>query len=110
MPSVKPSQIRRSFLFIFALNLLFFPSSKIFAHEISGYVAGEIRLFPNDALHSGQNEQSSSFFVQPEYYHEFETGSSFTFVPFFRSIAVIRNAHILMYVNSLTYGSKKISN
>ncbi|MBT7272890.1 MAG: hypothetical protein HN885_07820 [Nitrospina sp.] len=81
---VKPSQILRSFLFVFVLNLLFFPPSKIFAHEISGYVAGEIRLFPNDALHSGQNEQSSSFFIQPEYYHEFKTGSSFTFVPFFR--------------------------
>ena len=84
MPSVKPSKIRRAFLFIFVLNLLFFPLSKIFAHEISGYVAGEIRLFPNDALHSGQSEHSTSFFVQPEYYHEFETGSSFTFVPFFR--------------------------
>ena len=84
MPLVKPSQILRSLLFIFVLNLLFFPPSKIFAHEISGYVAGEIRLFPNDALHSGQKEQSSSFFIQPEYYHEFKTGSSFTFVPFFR--------------------------
>jgi len=84
MLSVRPPKTRYAFLFIFVLTFLFFPLSKIFAHEISGYVAGEIRLFPNDALHSGQNEQSSSLFFQPEYYHEFDTGSSFTFVPFFR--------------------------
>ena len=84
MSSVKPSQIRRAFLLALFLSLLFPHFSKLFAHEISGYVSGEIRLFPNDALHSGQNEQSSSLFFQPEYYHEFETGSSFTFVPFFR--------------------------
>ena len=84
MLSARPPKTRYAFLLIFVLNLLFFPLSKVFAHEISGYVAGEIRLFPNDALHSGQNEQSSSLFFQPEYYHEFETGSSFTFVPFFR--------------------------
>ena len=84
MLSVRPPKTRYAFLFIFVLTFLFFPLSKIFAHEISGYVAGEIRFFPNDALHSGQNEQSSSLFFQPEYYHEFDTGSSFTFVPFFR--------------------------
>jgi hypothetical protein len=84
MPLVKLHQIRYVFLFTIAFSLLFCPLPKSFAHEVSGYAAGEARFFPNDALYSGQNEQSSSFFIQPEYYHEFETGSSFTFVPFFR--------------------------
>jgi len=53
-------------------------------HELSGYVEGEIRLFPHDPLYFGQQDQSASLAFQPEYYHEFESGSSFTFVPFFR--------------------------
>ena len=53
-------------------------------HELSGYVEGEIRLFPHDPLYFGQQDQSASLAFQPEYYHEFESGSSFTFVPFLR--------------------------
>ena len=84
MPSVKPPRIRWAFLFILAASFLFRPLPKVFAHEVAGYAAGEVRLFPNDALYSGQNDQSSSFVIQPEYYHEFESGSSFAFTPFFR--------------------------
>jgi len=54
------------------------------AHELSGYVEGEVRLFPENPNHAGQRDQSASLAFQPEYYHEFESGSSFTFVPFFR--------------------------
>lgn len=52
--------------------------------EISGYVGGQVRLFPNNSLYEGQNEHSVSVVAQPEYYKEFDDGSSFTFVPFFR--------------------------
>jgi len=54
------------------------------AHEFSGFIGAETRLFPNSALHLGQKDDSISFVAQPEYYHEFEDGSSFTFVPFYR--------------------------
>ncbi|MEO2044456.1 MAG: hypothetical protein ABGX43_07620 [Nitrospinaceae bacterium] len=54
------------------------------AHEFSGFIGAETRLFPNSALHLGQKDDSISFVAQPEYYHEFEGGSSFTFVPFYR--------------------------
>ena len=84
MPSAKPTRTRRAFLFILAVSILLCPLPKVFAHEVAGYATGEVRLFPNDALHSGQDDQSSSFVIQPEYYHEFESGSSFAFTPFFR--------------------------
>ncbi|MHC4808046.1 MAG: hypothetical protein ACYTBX_17555, partial [Planctomycetota bacterium] len=54
------------------------------AHELSGYVAAEGRAFFNDALFGGQERDNFSFAFQPEYYHEWESGSSFLFVPFLR--------------------------
>lgn len=54
------------------------------AQEFSGFATGEARLFPNAALHPGQDDQSASFAVQPEFYYEWEGGSSFTLVPFYR--------------------------
>lgn len=54
------------------------------AHELSGYVEGEVRLFPENPNFTGQRDQSASLTFKPEYYHEFESGSSFIFVPFFR--------------------------
>ena len=54
------------------------------AHELSGYVAVEGRGFPNDPLYPEQERNNASFALQPEYYHEWENGSSFTFVPFAR--------------------------
>ncbi|MBL4664689.1 MAG: hypothetical protein JKY23_01830 [Nitrospinaceae bacterium] len=71
-------------MFVLAVLALFRPPVKVFAHEISGFVTGEVRLFQNEALFPGQSNQSASFALQPEYYHEFESGSSFTFVPFLR--------------------------
>ncbi len=53
-------------------------------HELSGYVEGEVRLFPHDPLYFGQTDQSASLAFKPEYYHEYENGSSFIFVPFLR--------------------------
>ncbi len=67
-----------------AVVLGFVGALPAFAHEFSGYVAGEVRLFPENPNHAGQRDPSASFSAQPEYYHEFESGSSFTFVPFYR--------------------------
>ena len=82
-----PTQIRTAPI-LFALSFclaLIFAFGMASAHEFSGYVAGEARVFANDALHPGQEDHSASFALQPEYYHEWEGGSSFTFVPFFRA-------------------------
>lgn len=54
------------------------------AHEFSGYVSAEHRLFFNDPLYPGQEKNSTSAAFQFEYYHAWETGSSFLFVPFGR--------------------------
>lgn len=84
---LKAKSIRCSFFsgFLFAITCTLF-SLVVFAEEaeISGYVGGQVRLFPNNSLYEGQNEHSVSVVAQPEYYKEFEDGSSFTFVPFFR--------------------------
>ncbi len=56
----------------------------VFAHEFSGFVGGEARVFAQSAIQPGQKDHSASFVLNPEYYHEFDNGSSFTFVPFFR--------------------------
>ncbi len=71
------------------ITLLFFVFSLInqpimFANELSGFVAVESRGFFNDALFPDQKRDNASFALQPEYYHEWESGSSFTFVPFAR--------------------------
>ena len=69
----------------FLIAIMFFITvSDSQAHEFSGFVGAEARLFPNSARYLGQEDQSASFVAQPEYYHEFESGSSFTFVPFYR--------------------------
>jgi len=54
------------------------------AHEFTGYASGQTRLFANSAQFSGQNDQSASFAIQPEYYHEFESGSSLALTLFYR--------------------------
>jgi len=52
--------------------------------KISGYVSGEARLFFQDALFPGQQDQDVSAAAQPEYYHKWTGGSAFTFTPFGR--------------------------
>ena len=68
---------------LFVLSLLGIPAA-CQAHELSGYAAVEARLFFHDPLYTGQETSSGSFVFQPEYYHEWENGSSFLFVPFGR--------------------------
>ena len=54
------------------------------AGEISGYVSVEARAFFHDALFDGQEDNNGSLAAQPEYYHQWDNGSSLTFVPFGR--------------------------
>ena len=54
------------------------------AGEISGYVSVEARPFFYDSLFGGQVRCNGSIAAQPEYYHEWDNGSSLTFVPFGR--------------------------
>ncbi len=69
----------------FLLSLIiYFAPGFVAGHEFSGFVSGEARVFANDALYPGQEDHSASLSFQPEYYHEWDGGSSFTFVPFFR--------------------------
>ncbi len=51
----------------------------------SGYVATELRLFPQKPLASNQHDENLSLAVEPEYYQEWDGGrQSLTFVPFLR--------------------------
>ncbi len=52
--------------------------------EFSGYIAAESRLFLKDPILNAQKRDSASIAVRPEYYREWDSGSSFTFVPFAR--------------------------
>ena len=82
MSAFKPTIIRAITL---SLAGLFLSTSICEAHELTGYVSAETRLYPNSARYLGQEDHSASFVIKPEYYHEFEDGSSFTFVPFYRT-------------------------
>ena len=59
-------------------------TSRPLAFELSGYIAVEGRLFFHDAQFPGQERDSASLALQPEFYHEWENGSSFLFTPFGR--------------------------
>lgn len=54
------------------------------AFELSGYMTAEARLFFKDPLFDEQEKGSTSIAAQPEFYHEWESGSSFIFTPFAR--------------------------
>jgi len=66
--------------FIFLLILFV----NVEAHQIRGKVSIQTRLFLNDPIHSGQENHSFSLTAAPEYFHQFDDGSLFTFLPFFR--------------------------
>lgn len=59
-------------------------ASCVSANEFSGHVAVEGMVFFEDAQFPGQERDTVSGALQLEYYHEWENGSSLTFVPFGR--------------------------
>ena len=54
------------------------------SHELSGYILVEGRLFFEDPLFPEQKKNNTSVAIQPEYYHEWENGSSFAATLFAR--------------------------
>jgi hypothetical protein len=60
------------------------PFSLAQGYEFSGHVTAEGRVFVNDPLFPGQKRNSASLALQPEFYHEWENGSSFTITLFAR--------------------------
>lgn len=54
------------------------------AGKLSGWAQAEGRYFLKEPLYEGQDKDSASAAVQPEFYHEWKGGGSFTFVPFYR--------------------------
>jgi hypothetical protein len=73
---------------LFAIILLLvsggITASMVTAHEFSGFVAAEGRYFFHDPLFPEQERNDASLAFQPEYYHEWENGSSFTATLFAR--------------------------
>ncbi len=71
------------FLYIFTILCLILEAQ---AGEWSGYIAGELRYFPESPLSNDQYEGANfSLSAQPQYSHEWDDGDqSFTFVPFVR--------------------------
>jgi hypothetical protein len=54
------------------------------ASELSGRVGAEATAFFSSPLLTEQQWHSASLVLEPEYYHEWSGGSSFTLVPFVR--------------------------
>lgn len=63
--------------------LIFFVSPAV-AHEFSGYLEVEGRLFFDDPQSTEQRRHNGSLALQPEYYHQLQNDSSFTLTPFLR--------------------------
>jgi hypothetical protein len=57
----------------------------LFAGEWSGFVEGQVRYFPQQALNADQSDSTFSLALQPEYYHRWDGGDqSLLFIPFVR--------------------------
>ena len=57
----------------------------LFAGEWSGFLEGQVRYFPQQALDADQSDSTFSLALQPEYYHRWDKGNqSLLFIPFVR--------------------------
>lgn len=74
----------RLFIAFFLFCVIYYPHF-LHSYELSGYIMVEGSLFPKDPLYNTQKRSNLSIAIEPEYYHEFENGSSFTFIPFLRA-------------------------
>lgn len=71
----------RSFLILLGLSL----STQSMASEFSGNISLEGRLFQHDGAYAGQQGDTISISLQPEYRHKWDNDhNSFTFIPFYR--------------------------
>jgi len=69
-------------LLLLALNLLRPPP--FHANELAGHVSAEARLFVHAPLYQDQEHNNGSIALAPEYFHEWESGMRFIFIPFAR--------------------------
>ncbi len=74
----------RLLITVVIVSLYFLIASQALAIELSGYIASEGRVFFNDPMFNEQRRDSAAIAIQPEMYHELESGSSFIFTPFAR--------------------------
>ena len=72
------------FLTLLSVVILTSWHSSAEAHNVRGSASVQTRLFPNNPLHAGQEDDLVSLALAPEYYHRFDDGDVFTFFPFFR--------------------------
>jgi len=79
----KSQLARRGGLFVIVLSLAI--AGRLTGWELSGYIAGEGRLFMQDPLYDGQDRHNASMAVQPQIYHRFSDSSSLTFTGFARA-------------------------
>jgi hypothetical protein len=61
-----------------------FWSISVLAQEINGHVSIEGRLFAHEPLYPGQERNNGSIALEPEFYHESNSGFSLIFTPFLR--------------------------
>ena len=54
------------------------------ANKFRGNISVEGRFFPSEPLYPDQKRNNGSIALAPEFYHEWASGSSIIFVPFFR--------------------------
>ncbi len=71
-------------VFAVSIILVLLLISNTSAYEFSGYISTEGKAFSHGPLFSGQEQNSLSLSMQPEFYHELEDGSSFVITPFAR--------------------------
>ncbi len=65
------------------LSLVFIPQP--YSFDLSGNVTVEGRYFFYEPLFAEQERHDISLSIEPEFYHELDAGSSFTFTPFIRT-------------------------
>ncbi|GMR04633.1 MAG: hypothetical protein BMS9Abin23_0534 [Thermodesulfobacteriota bacterium] len=70
--------------FSYALAVVLALSGAASAAELSGWAEVEGRYFPEGPLYRGQESESVSVALRPEFYGEWAGDNSFTFVPFYR--------------------------
>jgi hypothetical protein len=80
----RTKKVKLIFLTVLVAMLCMVFISQSQAYELSGYITAEGRVFFNEPLYPEQDRDSASIAAQPEFYHEWENGSSFIFTPFAR--------------------------
>lgn len=59
-------------------------TAPVIAHDLSGFMTVEGRLFANRPLAADQKKDNAALVLQPEYYHDWENGLRLTMSPFLR--------------------------